>query len=106
VTTELLSHRLADACERHGIDWREIVGALPLHGLPNLAHELTATALPLIVARRVWGDPFVHVVGYPTCWKVVVGNQSWECRVFYAPTELEALLTAIEAAPVKEIVHA
>lgn len=87
----------------------------PAGMVPNLDEDVTRLGV-LAVVRRAWGDPMLHLVRHethvmdhcgtgtiPAVWWAIADSSS--CKMmngrsyFAGPTEIEAILAALEAAP-------
>jgi hypothetical protein len=79
-----------------------VVGGLPRSGgcavtvvLPDLSDPATLGAL-LGLVREAWQDPATGIYRHARRWCVIMGGR---CEEFFADTEAEALVCALEAAP-------
>ena len=86
--------------------FRQRVGDVPAHVVPDMSDPATRGAF-LDVVREAWGAPFaqasprLRMVPVVTCngWRVYLNDA--DERSFEGPTEAEALVAALEAAPVR-----
>ena len=65
------------------------------NGIPDLSDAATRGAI-LELVREAWGDPATGIYRHGRRWCVIMGGR---CEDFFADTEAEALLAALEAAP-------
>ena len=89
---EPIALRVADIRPRDGSD-------VPRHVLPDFADPATLGCL-LALVREAWGKPSATTLAYRGRWYVVyedVDASSWLAACM--PTEIEALIAALEAAP-------
>jgi hypothetical protein len=66
--------------------------------LPDLSDAATRGAI-LQLVREAWGDPDTGIYKHGRRWCVIMGGR---CEDFFAETEAEALLAALEAAQAGE----
>lgn len=86
---EPIALRVADIRPRDGSD-------VPRHALPDLEDPATLGCL-LALVREAWIEPLARAEGYPDGWRVYVPRVSR--LVGLGPSEDEALVAALEAAP-------